>query len=171
MPDGVAVRPFHNSDSLSVITELLHRAYAPLGAAGLNYTAVDQSMEVTKQRIARGICAVASCNSAVVGTIVVEGIKADGGTPWYCQPHVATAHQFAVEPSMQGMGVGSAIMSWAETWARAHGFRELAVDTAEPAQQLVAFYSRRGYRFVEFAQWSGKRYRTVILSKSLHGAP
>ena len=63
------------------------------------------------------------------------------------------------------------LMSWAETWAREHGYREIAVDTAEPAQHLVAFYSRRGYRFIAYAQWPGKRYRSVILSKEVAVAP
>ena len=62
-------------------------------------------------------------------------------------------------------------MRWAEAWALEQRYRELAVDTAEPADHLVAFYSRRGYRFIEFAQWPGKHYRSVILSKSLADAP
>ena len=62
-------------------------------------------------------------------------------------------------------------MHWAEAWARRHGYSELAVDTAEPAEHLVTFYNRRGYRFVEFAQWQGKFYRTVILSRNLANVP
>jgi hypothetical protein len=53
------------------LTALLHRAYADLGAMGLNYTAVDQSAEVTRLRIAggRGFVAIDRAGR-IVGTIV-----------------------------------------------------------------------------------------------------
>jgi hypothetical protein len=43
----------------------------------------------------------------------------------------------------------------------------MAVDTAEPATHLVAWYARLGYRPVETVQWRGKKYRSVIMSKTL----
>jgi GNAT superfamily N-acetyltransferase len=167
----VVIRSLNESDSLAALTDLVHRAYAPLGALGLNYTAVDQSVDETATRIARGECAVACIGGLVIGTVIAAGTKPKGATPWFREPFVATAHQLAVEPSFQRHGVGSALMQWAESWAFIHHYTELAVDTAEPAEHLVAFYTRRGYRFIEFAQWQGKRYRSVILSKSLTLAP
>jgi GNAT superfamily N-acetyltransferase len=166
-----AIRPLAPSDSILATTELLHRAYAPLGAMGLNYTAVDQSSDETARRISRGACALAVIGERAVGTIIAVGFKPDGGCPWYREPHVARAHQFAVEPEFQRQGIGGALMQWVEAWAQQRGYGELAVDTAEPAEHLVAFYSCRGYRFIEFAQWPGKRYRSVILSKPLPNAP
>lgn len=165
------IRQLNAADSIAALTDLIHRAYANLGAMGLNYTAVDQSVEVTANRVARGICSVATIGERVVGTITVEGVKSDGGSPWFREANVASVHQFAVDPSFQRRGIGTALMDWAELWAKQEHFSELAVDTAEPAEHLVAFYRRRGYRFIEFAQWAGKRYRTVILSKSLTNAP
>ena len=44
---GCAIRVFAADDLIEHLTELLHRAYAPLGARALNYTAVDQSVETT----------------------------------------------------------------------------------------------------------------------------
>ena len=41
------IRPLSSTDSITEITFLLHRAYARLGDMGLNYTAVDQSTDVT----------------------------------------------------------------------------------------------------------------------------
>ena len=164
---AASIRTLAASDSLAALTHLLHRAYAPLAAAGLNYTAADQTPDVTAQRIERGECAVALAGDVLVGTITVEGPHSNAGCPWYRQPNVASAHQFAVDPTYQRGGFGSALMEWAEAWAGHRGYTELAVDTAEPASHLVAFYNRRGYRFIEFAQWHGKHYRTVILSKSL----
>jgi len=42
-----------------------------------------------------------------------------------------------------------------------------AIDTAESAARLVLYYTRRGFRRVDDAQWPGKRYRSVVLSKTL----
>jgi GNAT superfamily N-acetyltransferase len=166
-----AIRLLQPADSIDAITELLHRAYAPLGAMGLNFTGVDQTREQTERRIGRGVCAVALIGERLVGTILAVGGKPVADCRWYSEPHVARAHQFAVEPELHRRGIGGALMRWAEEWAQLQGYRELAVDTAESAEHLVAFYTRRGFRFIEFAQWPGKRYRSVILSKSLPNAP
>ena len=40
-PLNAVLRPFAATDSLVALTTLLHRAYARLGAMGLNFTAVD----------------------------------------------------------------------------------------------------------------------------------
>ena len=52
--EGITIRRITASDSLAELTELLHRAYARLGRMGLNYTAVDQSVEDTARRIGHG---------------------------------------------------------------------------------------------------------------------
>jgi hypothetical protein len=55
----IFIRPIDSTDSLATITELLHSAYARLGAMGFNYTAVDQTEETTRKRVAGGTCLVA----------------------------------------------------------------------------------------------------------------
>ena len=51
----ISIRPIRPDDNMEQsATALLHRADADLGAMGLNYTAVDQSAEVTRLRIAGG---------------------------------------------------------------------------------------------------------------------
>jgi GNAT superfamily N-acetyltransferase len=172
MDRAIAIRPMTAADSVQELTALLHRAYASLGSRGLNYTAVDQSCEETSRRIAQGECVIAVKRAAMVGTIIARGgPNKQSSSAWYRQPYVASAHQLAVEPELQGSGIGSSLVAWAEAWARTRGYVEIAVDTAEPAEELIAFYSHRGYRFIEHAQWPGKRYRSVILSKSLAHAP
>jgi len=51
LQDDLRLRPLAPSDSIVELTLLLHRAYARLGAMGLNYTAVDQSPDVTARRL------------------------------------------------------------------------------------------------------------------------
>jgi GNAT superfamily N-acetyltransferase len=85
------------------------------------------------------------------------------------RPSVASLHQLAVEPSLQGKGIGRALIAACERWARESGFAELALDTAEPATHLVALYARLGFAQVDTVQWPGKCCRSVMISKRLVG--
>jgi GNAT superfamily N-acetyltransferase len=161
------VRPLSSSDSIATLTQLLHRAYASLGAMGLNYTAVDQSPEVTAKRIDGGQCYVAEWSGSLAGTIVVKPTYEQNECDYFTKPGVAAVHQFGVEPALQGKGIGRALLATSEQWAVARGFRELAMDTAEQAKHLINLYSRLGYEHVAFVQWPGKVYRSVVLSKVL----
>lgn len=164
------IRPLSPSDSLLELTGLLHRAYARLGAMGLNYTAVDQTVDVTRERVSAGQCFVADWSGKLAGTIVVQSVMAQSKCDYFLRPDVAVANQFAVEPALQGRGLGRALLDAAGTWAASRGFRFLAVDTAEPARHLIEMYRRLAYHQVAFVQWSGKRYRSVVLSKQLRHA-
>lgn len=153
--------------SVSEVTALLHRAYAPLAERGLRYVATWQDDEVTLRRAAGGECYLLRVDGRMVGTVLFRAADRTSGCPWYDRPDVASFGQFAVLPELQGQGLGSRLVELCETRARETGARELACDTAEPAQHLVRFYTRRGYRVVETAQWDATNYRSVILSKRI----
>jgi GNAT superfamily N-acetyltransferase len=161
------IRHFQESDSITELTALLHRAYARLGAMGLNYTAVDQTPEVTAKRIRGGNCFVVEAQSKLVGTIVAQPTYAENDCAYFTRPGVAAVHQFAVDPAHQGAGIGRMLLLRAEQWAEEAGFAELAMDTAEQASHLIELYTRLGYRHVDWVQWPGKVYRSVVLSKQL----
>ncbi len=167
VPNMHTIRSLSPADSLHELTNLLHRAYARLGAMGLNYTAVDQSPEVTAQRIAGGQCYVVESEGGLAGTIVVKPTYAENDCEYFTRPGVAAVHQFAVDPGVQGRGLGRALLQACENWARERGFRELALDTAEQAEHLIRLYTGLGYKQVGFVQWPGKVYRSVVLSKAL----
>jgi GNAT superfamily N-acetyltransferase len=170
---AVALRRLAPGDSLEALTALLHRAYARLGAMGLNYTAVDQSALTTRARFASGQGFVIDENGALIGCVVVAGpfdAQKNPGTrrsPWYLRRDVAHLHQLAVDPAHQGRGLGDELVAACEAWARERGFRAIALDTAEPAHHLRARYARLGYAESDHAQWDGKRYRSLILVKPL----
>jgi len=166
-PIMLHLREFRESDSVVELTSLLHRAYARLGAMGLNYTAVDQTPEVTASRIRGGNCFVVADGAKLVGTIVAQPTYAQNDCEYFTRHGVAAAHQFAVDPQHQGQGIGRMLLERAERWARESGFMELAMDTAEQAVHLVELYTRLGYRHVGWVQWPGKVYRSVVLSKPL----
>lgn len=165
------IRPLAPSDLIENLTSLLHEAYAELGQMGFNYTAVDQTDEVTCERIARGDCLVATENDRLIGTIMfMEPSRSWGGTPWYARADVAVIGQFGVHPICQRRGVGSRLLRAAERLAVVSGAAELALDTAEGADHLVAWYRQQDFRFIEYAQWKGKTYRSVIMSKTIVNA-
>ena len=49
--DDWSIRPWPAGDALDALTALLHRAYAPLAAAGMSFTAATQTPEMTAQRM------------------------------------------------------------------------------------------------------------------------
>lgn len=163
----LTIRPLSSLDSIVDLTQLLHRAYAGLGAMGLNYTAVDQTPEVTAKRIEGGTCFLAYWGETLAGTIVVKPTYSASDCDYFTRPGVAAAHQFGVEPSLQGRGIGRALLSTAEVWALQQGHEELAMDTAEQAEHLMTLYASLGYSRVGFVQWPGKVYRSVVMSKRL----
>jgi predicted N-acetyltransferase YhbS len=163
--DGVEVRQFGPSDSVRDLTHLLHRAYARLGSMGLRYMATHQSDEVTRERVSQGECYVALVGGALVGTIVFKPADRTGGCPWLDRPEIASLGQFAVAPERQALGLGACLMDLVEARAAEAGAEEIALDTAESAAHLVAWYGRRGYRLIEHAQWGHTNYRSVIMSK------
>ncbi|MDR7332660.1 GNAT family N-acetyltransferase [Roseateles asaccharophilus] len=170
----ILIRPLTAADSLDALTALLHAAYASLAAQGWNFTAVDQSMEVTRERVSAGQAWVAEREGRLVGTVAISGPKpADGNylrdpvPDCYTQPGHAILAQLAVHPDVRGLGLAEQLMDAAETWAAAQGYTHVALDTAEPAVALQRRYARRGYAPVGDVQWAGKTYRSVLMLKPL----
>jgi GNAT superfamily N-acetyltransferase len=163
------IRPLYDGDSLEALTELLHRAYAPLATMGFRYLATHQDVETTRRRVASGHCFVALLSERVIGTIVAVPPKGSTRCEWYARPDVWCLSQFAIAPEFQRRGYGSDLLSFAESRAFELGAREVAVDTAEGARHLIDYYSARGYREVGHAQWEHTNYRSVILSRARHG--
>ncbi|WP_454673841.1 GNAT family N-acetyltransferase [Achromobacter pestifer] len=166
-PASIEIRRFTPDDEVGSLTALLHRAYAQLGAMGLKFKAVDQSDAVTRSRMAAGECYVAVAGTTLLGTVLYIPPLRTAGTPWLDRPDIASLHQLGVEPSLQRSGLGTRLMEWAEARAIACGAREIALDTAEPATHLQAWYASRGYRPIESAQWAHTNYRSIIMSKPL----
>lgn len=161
----IVYRFLSEADDVDAITSLLHRAYAVLAAAGMHYVASHQSSDVTRRRMAKGETIVATVNGSVVGTVTLARASSTCGSPFYDRPDVASFGQFAVDPPLQGTGVGSELLALVEALAVVRGVNELALDTSENADHLIRFYVRRGYHFVEHTQWPDVNYRSVVLAK------
>jgi GNAT superfamily N-acetyltransferase len=165
LPPGLVIRPLAPSDSFAALTALIHRAYAPLGAAGMNFTGVDQNEEKTRERCGRGATFVAEADAHVVATLTVAVPESSKDYGEFATPTSWHLEQFAVEPLLQGTGVGRALVAAAERYAKDHGATTILGDTSERARHLITLYERAGYRVVGHMQWPGKTYRSVVMEK------
>lgn len=167
-PHDWTFRRLEPTDSIADLTLFLHRAYAELADSGLRYVATHQSEETTRKRIEGGECFVAFIGGRLAGTITLHDAAHARGCPWYDRPDVANFHMLAVDPELRGRGLGGLLIELVEERAAATGAAEIACDTAEQATHLIQLYERRGYRFVELADWRPTtNYRSVVLSKKL----
>lgn len=165
MPE-FSIRLLTPADSLEDLTSLLHRSYQRLVDMGFNYTAADQSVEVTRERIDGNECYVAVMDGRIVGTGLLI-LDRPGKPAWASQEGVAYAGQLGVEPAFRHLGIGSALMDTIEDRARDLGYRAIGGDTSEGADYLIRFYTGRGYEIVDYHQWGRKTYRSVVLAKRL----
>ena len=158
-------------DDIGAITALLHRAYAPLARAGMNYTAATQPDDVTQARLQSAARSwIAKKSRRIVGIISYYTHRRSAMFPdWFRRTEVGIFAQFAVEPSLQQQGIGRELLATVERYAKDHGKSELACDTAEDARHLRQYYARLGFREVAVHRYPDANYRSVILSKALNG--
>lgn len=174
MSEGIEdLRPFAAGDSFEELQALVHRAYAALAGRGLDYWGTRQSLEDTKQRVQSGECWIATRGARLVGTVLLKAPRSERGCGWYRRDDVRSFHQLAVEPELQGRGLGTRLVRHVEARAAALGAKELALDTSEHATDLIAWYEHLGYRHVDGADWRpDTNYLSVVMSKTLrHAAP
>lgn len=170
---AVQIRPLAPGDSIAALTALVHRAYAPLAAAGMNFTAASQTEAMTVGRIGDGHCLLALQGDTLLGTVTVARAHDAHRHPWarasawLLRDDVAHLFQFAVDPPAQCGGLGHALMQAAEAHSLASGRRAVVLDTALPALHLRQRYARAGYAEQHELQWHGKTYRSVLMVKPL----
>lgn len=161
------IRLLEPDDSLADLTDLIHRAYARLGDMGFNYTAVDQPVFVTRERIEEGECWVVEEDGVIIATCILSFPFPTYENEYFSVDGHAYINQFAVEPDFQNRGIGGLLMDHIEQRARDEGAPDIGLDTAEGAKHLIEFYERRGYKIVDEVQYYGKTYRSVVMSKTL----
>lgn len=162
------VRQLAPDEDMVALTELIHRAYAPLAERGLKYWATHQTVQDTIERCAMGETWLAELDERVVGTITMKRPGDTRGSDFYRRTDICVFNQLAVEPALQGQGIARVLIERVESRAVALGAAFVACDTSEHATELIAMYERRGYRYVEHADWRPKvNYRSVILALPL----
>lgn len=162
------LRRLETDDSYAELTDLLHRAYSVLGDMGLNYTAVDQPVSTTRERIAEGECWVIEDDEGrLIGTAMLSFPFPTYDNEYFTIDGHAYLNQFAVDPEYQNRGLGQMLLDKIEERAREEGAPDIGLDTAEGAKHLIQYYTKRGYKIVDYIQYGEKQYRSVIMSKEL----
>jgi GNAT superfamily N-acetyltransferase len=171
---AVRVRLLSPADPIPAITGLLHRAYRKQMDMGLRPLAGRQDDATTARRCASGECYLAVMHGTrrgeadrIVGVILFHEVEDAEGPPWFRRKDVDYFSQFAVDPDLQGHGIGQKLLSTVERRAAECGSVEIGLSMAEPDADLMRFYLRRGYRLIEHWQWPYTNYRSAILSKTL----
>lgn len=164
----VHIRPVCSTDDIAAITTLLHRAYKPLADDGMRFYASFQDEAATRERFNSGHGFVAIACDKIIATVTIYDTLQDNPCSWYTVKGVWHFGQFAVDPNCQGIGIGSLLVDFAEHFARLQGARELALDTAENAIDLIDYYAARQYRQIGHVQWDVTNYRSVVMSKELY---
>ncbi|MBS0207713.1 MAG: GNAT family N-acetyltransferase [Planctomycetes bacterium] len=165
--ERIVYRDLRSSDSVAEITELLHEAYRPHAAQGLRYQASYQDEATTRNRLDEGESVVAELHGKIVGTVTLYAPCADSICETYRRPGIYKFGQFAVQPSLQRRGIGLRMIKLMEQRARKCQATHLALDTAEQATHLIAWYARLGFQPVDKVCWPETNYQSVVLMKTL----
>lgn len=134
---------------------------------GFNVTAVDQSVETTRERCADGTCFIAEIEETMVGTIKLNPTDPESLAPEFHEPNIGIVNQFGVDPEFAGQGIGKALHDAAVAEARRLGRSALLLDTVDGAHELVALYESWGYRTIGRVRWPGKNYESLIMRLDL----
>lgn len=140
---------------------LLNSAYKELADRGLNYTATFQDEAETLKQIRSGRAYLFFDQDRLIGTINIREEN------WFTNRNSAYLGKFAVLPSLKKNGLGGKIMVFAEALALSEGYESLQLDTAKPAEHLVNWYQKLGYKIIGETHFEGKTYDSWIFEKVL----
>lgn len=173
-PDNVplTVRRFLTGDSIEEITHLLHRAYARQKAIGLDPLAGRQDYARTLDRVINSECYLAFMDheqdtQRIVGVVLLNEHEQVTFPDYFLREGVAHFAMFAVDPTLQAIGVGTRLLDTCTRRARELGNTQLALSMARPDAALLRYYQRRGYEQVQDWQWPYTNYVSLILARDI----
>ena len=123
--DEITFRVLAPSDDIVPVNSLLKVAYSELAQAGMRYAASHEDVEATRKNISEGEChlgilgnQIVSCAVLRLPALTVTKEWKTEGPFWYRRPDVTTFRRFAVHPSLQKRGIGTAMIDSLENRAR-----------------------------------------------------
>jgi hypothetical protein len=96
MKPTATVRELSPHDDMTLLTELIHAAYAKRAARNLRYWATHQTVADTVKRLGSGHGMIAEIAGEIVGTLTVRPPQASSEVPIYRIPNTWTLSHFAV---------------------------------------------------------------------------
>lgn len=161
----LVVRSLKSTDSTDALIEIIDRSHARLHASKASLVEIDSTVSLDVE--GTGHCFIAEWHGALAGTVTVQPTLSSSACELLTRRGVASARQFAVEPTFCGNGIGRRLVETAEQWALGQGFHTLALAATQNAKQLLAMYTRLGYRQAALVRWPGRRGASVVFSKAL----
>jgi GNAT superfamily N-acetyltransferase len=132
--DALRIRPA-DPDDAAALSRLLGQLGYPT-----NSSEVPSRLEKMSTRPGTTVLVAEDAGGEVVGAVTIhlfDTLHASEPNAWL------TA--LVVEEKARGQGVGSALVEWAEDWARRHGARHIALTSALHRTRAHQFYKDRDY--------------------------
>lgn len=169
--DNLIIIPKPNYISWEDITTLLHLGYAERAEEGLQYSATDQSVQKTIERVDNGICLVALLNGELVATESYKLVEKKNlkRKRWFYDNNYYYLHSLSVHPNFKKKGIGLKIRNVIRDEAIKNNISSLISDTSEHAGWLIDWYSRLGHKKVGYVSHFGTNYYSVIMRTPIHG--
>jgi GNAT superfamily N-acetyltransferase len=179
-PGRLVIRPFDpERDSIVLVDKLLRRASglpaavdSPVQGHARGNARSNARGHARRRQAAGEECFVAVCGGRIAGTITLQGPDPASACSHYRRPEVATLHHYGVDPALQRRGIGRALLSFANRWAAAHGYLQLALDMPVTAKPLLDFYHAQGFSLIDTTRFAGLDCDSAIFSRpTLPGWP
>lgn len=153
------------------ITQLLHVGYAERVEEGLHYSATDQTVQKTIERVGDGVCLVALLNGKLVGTISYRLISTidNKDKKWFHDDLYLHPKQFAVHPEYKRMGIGKKIWQKLDEIAFENNVGSIITDTSEKAIWLGRWNESAGRLKVGYVSFPSTNYYSIIRRKPIKG--
>lgn len=151
---AVEVRLMSDSDDAAAVGDIVRRAYFALPDYPRDRE-YDVVIGEVAQRAEEDEVAVALLDGRIVGCLTYVG--PDSEHYEFADRHAASFRYFGVDPSVQGRGVGEAMVKWCIERARQQGHQRLRIHTLESMPGARRLYERLGFvRDPQFDEnWDG----------------
>ncbi len=140
------IRPAAQSD-YEVVNRILeqdsafHASLEPDWMTDLSGIAMDEFMKyLDDDDLALLVC---EREDMVVGLVQLR--KGTGGDPGMKHRPYGWIDEIAVEESLRGGGIGTALMDASEAWAKENGLKMLMLDVWSTNERAIGLYDRKGY--------------------------
>jgi len=143
------------------LRKLLNAAYKRLADMGLNFNATFQDDDLTADGIVDGRTFVLDLQGEIIATMKLRHRNVIDERP------CLYVGRFAVQPDLQGQGLGIYLLNLAEKLAKREGCSRIQLDTAQPAEHLVKFYEGNGFKIMKPTYFEGKTYCSWVLEKTI----
>lgn len=166
--EPISIAPIQPDDDAMAVFRLVQRAYAPLAAEGLRFTATYQNASQIMSRLHEDRGFLIRRQGQIIGAFGMTYPEKPNYGDWVCPGSLASFQLFCVDPDCQGLGVGTRALRHMERLAKEWGAEWLALDTADTAAHLISFYRRNGFERVGSVDYRpSTNYLSVVLAKPI----